>query len=179
SPTTEQQQNPEPEILLSTEDEFIMIQPFSDSLNKQDNNFSINQKFLNLQSEQCTPSIELLENNITLPSTQADSIMIHPSGQSIQSFNYNYKKLPDWNLLLSNDNNSTTIDSLHQQSTSTHCISSKLAHARKELTPTEKRKIHNRSCTLRKRKKYYHHELIFRNIDRRFTIKQIKNVLRQ
>ncbi|CAF5034288.1 unnamed protein product, partial [Rotaria sp. Silwood1] len=62
--------------------EFIMIQPSSDSSNKQDNNFSINQNLLNLQSEQRTSSLELLENNITLPSTQEDSIMIHLSGQS-------------------------------------------------------------------------------------------------
>ncbi|CAF3080787.1 unnamed protein product, partial [Rotaria sp. Silwood2] len=35
------------------------------------------------------------------------------------------------------------------------------------------------SRTLKQRTRYYQHELIFKNVDHRFTIKQIKNILRQ
>ncbi|CAM4822270.1 unnamed protein product [Rotaria magnacalcarata] len=46
------------------------------------------------------------------------------------------------------------------------------------LTIDEKRKIHNRSCTLKQRKKLYRHEFIRRGIDNRFSISQIKQILR-
>ena len=50
---------------------------------------------------------------------------------------------------------------------------------RKQLTSEEKRQIHNRSCTLKQRKRLYKHEIIRRGIDRRFTITDIKQILRQ
>lgn len=46
------------------------------------------------------------------------------------------------------------------------------------LTEAERKHIHNRSCTLKQRKRYYRDEILIHNIDRRFTIKQIKNILR-
>ncbi|CAF3315230.1 unnamed protein product [Rotaria sp. Silwood2] len=49
----------------------------------------------------------------------------------------------------------------------------------KELSIEERKKIHNRRCTLKQRKRYYHHKITRKNIDKRFTIKQIKNVLKQ
>ncbi|CAF1461673.1 unnamed protein product [Rotaria sp. Silwood1] len=47
------------------------------------------------------------------------------------------------------------------------------------LTEEERKKIHNRSCTLKQRKKLYKYEIIRRGIDRRFTITQIKKILRE
>ena len=48
-----------------------------------------------------------------------------------------------------------------------------------ELTKEECKRIHNRSCTLKQRQKYYRHEIIKRDIDRRFTITDIKTILQQ
>lgn len=47
------------------------------------------------------------------------------------------------------------------------------------LTIEERKKIHNRSTTLKQRIRSYKHEIIQRHIDKRFTISDIKNVLRQ
>ena len=47
------------------------------------------------------------------------------------------------------------------------------------MTSEEKRQIHKRSCTLKQRKRLYKHEIIRRGIDRRFTITDIKQILRQ
>ncbi|CAF1177876.1 unnamed protein product [Rotaria sordida] len=49
----------------------------------------------------------------------------------------------------------------------------------RQLTKEEKHKIHNRSCTLKQRKRYYQHGIKCRNIDKRFTIRNIKDILRQ
>ncbi len=47
------------------------------------------------------------------------------------------------------------------------------------LTKEEKRKIHNRSCTRKQRARYYRHEIVYHNIDRRFRTRKIKRILRQ
>ncbi|CAF3502743.1 unnamed protein product [Rotaria sp. Silwood2] len=47
------------------------------------------------------------------------------------------------------------------------------------LTKEDRKKIHNRSCTLKQRKKYNKYEIIRRNIDPRFKIGMIKNILRK
>ena len=46
------------------------------------------------------------------------------------------------------------------------------------LTAEERRKIHNRSCTRKQRRRAYRRELIFRNVDHRFSITKIKKILR-
>lgn len=53
------------------------------------------------------------------------------------------------------------------------------AQQQNTLNAEQRRKIHNRSCTLKQRKKLYKYEFIRRGIDPRFTIKQIKQILRQ
>ncbi|CAF4578121.1 unnamed protein product [Rotaria sp. Silwood2] len=50
---------------------------------------------------------------------------------------------------------------------------------RNPLTIQERKRIHNRSNTLKQRQRSYKHEIIQRDIDKRFTITDIKNVLRQ
>ncbi|CAF1213809.1 unnamed protein product [Rotaria sordida] len=47
------------------------------------------------------------------------------------------------------------------------------------LNKEQRKKIHNRTCTLKQRKKYYRHKIIKHNIDHRFTITNIKTILRQ
>lgn len=47
------------------------------------------------------------------------------------------------------------------------------------LSFEEREKLHNRSCTLKQRRRKYRHELIRRNIDNRFNIRAIKPILRQ
>ncbi|CAF0768874.1 unnamed protein product [Adineta steineri] len=48
-----------------------------------------------------------------------------------------------------------------------------------ELYEQERKKIHNRSCTIKQHRRYYRNELIFKDIDQRFTLKQIKTILKQ
>ncbi|CAF2266009.1 unnamed protein product [Rotaria magnacalcarata] len=48
----------------------------------------------------------------------------------------------------------------------------------KTLTKAERRRIHNRTSTLKQRKRYYKTEIIISNIDRRFTIKEIKGIIK-
>ncbi|CAF1219633.1 unnamed protein product [Rotaria sordida] len=48
-----------------------------------------------------------------------------------------------------------------------------------ELSREERKRIHNCSCTLKQHKKLYQHEIIIHNIDHRFTITNIKMILRQ
>ncbi|CAF4673538.1 unnamed protein product, partial [Rotaria sp. Silwood2] len=50
---------------------------------------------------------------------------------------------------------------------------------RNPLTIQERKKIHNRSNTLKQRQRSYKHEIIQRDIDKRFTITNIKNILRK
>jgi len=50
---------------------------------------------------------------------------------------------------------------------------------RQQLSAEERRKIRNRSTTLKQRKRYYPYELIFINFDRRFKIRYIKKILRE
>ncbi|CAF3260631.1 unnamed protein product [Rotaria sp. Silwood2] len=166
--------------ISSTDDDiFLLTQLSSNQVNKQDIKSSIHNDSSNLQIEPCTLSSELLENNFILPSTQEDLIIIHSPKQSTPSFTYTHTKSHDWKLLLSNDDNTITINSSRQQSSSTHRISTDSTPTHEALTVEQKRRIHNRSCTLRQRNRYYRHELTFLNIDRRFTIRQIKSILRQ
>ena len=47
------------------------------------------------------------------------------------------------------------------------------------LSKEERRKIHNRSCTLKQRRRLYRYEIIKHNIHDRFTISNIKMILRE
>jgi hypothetical protein len=47
-----------------------------------------------------------------------------------------------------------------------------------QLSEEERKRIHNRSCTLRQRKRQYKHEIIYRHFDRRFSISKVKQLLR-
>lgn len=46
-----------------------------------------------------------------------------------------------------------------------------------ELTPTERKRIHNRSSTLRQRRRLFKHKITCYNIDPRFCIRKIKQML--
>ncbi|CAF1587901.1 unnamed protein product [Rotaria magnacalcarata] len=46
------------------------------------------------------------------------------------------------------------------------------------LTKAERRRIHNRTSTLKQRKRYYKTEIIISNIDRRFTTKEIQGIIK-
>jgi hypothetical protein len=50
---------------------------------------------------------------------------------------------------------------------------------RQQLTDEERRKIHNRRCTLKQRNRMYKHEIIRRGIDHRFSVTDIKKILRE
>ncbi|CAF1513304.1 unnamed protein product [Adineta steineri] len=49
-----------------------------------------------------------------------------------------------------------------------------------EQSPEDKQKrIHNRKCTVKQRRRYYRNKLIFYNVYHRFSVKQTKNILKQ
>jgi hypothetical protein len=86
-------------------------------------------------------------------------------------------KFINWQTQSSNRNSSST--STINPAPSTHHPSTQLNSDREQLTDAQKKKIHNRSCTLKQRRRYYRNEIIRRGIDDRFTINRIKGILRQ
>ncbi|CAM4762248.1 unnamed protein product [Rotaria magnacalcarata] len=120
-----------------------------------------------------------------LPSFEEILTMVHTSEQAIPSFTYTQVKSRDWESLLTNDGNLQTNNSPHpqqpttQQSTFIQRILPELDPEHAELTFKQKKKIHNQLCTLKQHHRYYRHELTFRDIDHRFSIQQIKDILRQ
>lgn len=47
------------------------------------------------------------------------------------------------------------------------------------LSSEQKRKIHNRSCTIKQRRRNYTYEIVFHNIYKQFKIRDIKSILRR
>ncbi|CAF1489234.1 unnamed protein product [Rotaria sordida] len=50
---------------------------------------------------------------------------------------------------------------------------------KKELSAEERKKLHNKTCTLKQRKRYFRFQITREDIDKRFTTKQIKKILKQ
>ncbi|CAF3398651.1 unnamed protein product [Rotaria sp. Silwood2] len=139
---------------------------------------SINQ--FNLVDESRALSIEFLDNNDNSHPPQVNSIVICPTQRLITlSTPTQLSKFNDLDTISSNDDDTPFTNTEIQQSPSTSRISTYLLPIHEQLSEAERRKIHNRSCTIRQRRRYYRHEIIRRNIDGRFTITQIKNILRQ
>ncbi|CAF1248707.1 unnamed protein product [Rotaria sordida] len=67
----------------------------------------------------------------------------------------------------------------YQQTNINKPSNNELQHERANISNEQKRKIHNRTCTLKQRKKLYKYEIIRRGIDRRFTITLVKEILRE
>ncbi|CAF1647193.1 unnamed protein product, partial [Rotaria magnacalcarata] len=65
------------------------------------------------------------------------------------------------------------------ESTSNFNAQNEPKNPREKLSADQLRQIHNRSCTIKQRRRYYKNELIFENIDYRFSIKQIKMILKE
>ena len=126
------------------------------------------------------PSIKFLGNNTISHIPEGTSTFIYPTEQFIllstsaqQSKNY------DLETVSSDDADATLTTEEISQSTSASRPFIRLRPIHEELSEAERRKLHNRSYTLRQRRRYYRHEIIRRNIDRRFTITQVKAILRQ
>ncbi|UJR12809.1 hypothetical protein I4U23_016982 [Adineta vaga] len=47
-----------------------------------------------------------------------------------------------------------------------------------QLTADKRKRMQNKTCTLKQSKRYYKNQTIIKNIDRRFTINEIKNILK-
>jgi hypothetical protein len=147
------------------------------------NNDSNQDDSSNLKFKLFTPSIEIPENDIQSSLTQEESDMNHPPEQPMSLFNStrtsNYY---GWENISSNDDDDSTFTNTNKKSrtsTSTSRTSTRFPTVPEELSQAERKKIHNRSSTLRQRKRCYQHEIIRRNIDGRFTYTQVKNILRQ
>jgi len=109
------------------------------------------------RKKQLTPSIDTLEINNQLVLTQ-DVIMTHTQERSRPLVNNEQRYPSDRESSLTNGNrpdNNT------------------------KLSAEERKRIHNRACTIKQRKRYYQCEIIRRNVDRRFTPKKVKTILRE
>jgi hypothetical protein len=124
-----------------------------------------------------TPSIVTLENNDTL--TTPDNLPMSHSSAQISLFVDFERCPPDWESMKTNENELNIPDWTNTLITSNNDDQQEQTTQRDELSAEEKRKIHNRTCTIKQRRRYYRNELIFEDIDRRFTIKQIKLILEQ
>jgi hypothetical protein len=110
-------------------------------------------------------SVVILKNNYTLSSINEDSLMTHPQEEQILPL----KRFPsDWESISSDGDRGNLID--NEEPLTTH-------HGR--LSIKDRRKIHNHSCNIKRRQRYYKDKIIIKNIYQRFTIPQIKNVLRE
>ncbi|CAM4942785.1 unnamed protein product [Rotaria socialis] len=106
------------------------------------------------------------------PTTTTTTTNIHPS-------NINHENIEP----ISSDESEPEREPEEQQSQRTVTFNTPLSilepKKHEQLSNEERKKIRNRTCTIKQRHRYYRHELTFRNIDRRFTIRKIKNILRQ
>lgn len=150
-----------------------------------DNEFRLCSKSLKFSNQQRNSSIETLTNKNPLSSPlaqQEDSILIHQIDQRIVPVDNTDEQVIDSKSTLSNDNQLTGTNLSNIQITSTRRTQiyneqHQLKHH--PLTREQRKRIHSRSCTLKQRRRYYRHELIFSNIDHQFTIRRIKSILRQ
>jgi hypothetical protein len=123
------------------------------------------------------PSIVTLENNDTL--TTPDNLPMSHSSAEIPLFVDFERCPPDWESMKTNENESIIPDWTNTIIVSNNDNQQEQTAPNNELSAEERRKIHNRTCTIKQRKRYYRNELIFENFDRRFTIKQAKMILEQ
>ncbi|CAF3266164.1 unnamed protein product [Rotaria sp. Silwood2] len=125
---------------------------------------------------QLTPPIERLKNDQILNINQETQLISSPTYQN-----------SNWKISSTNDSKSANQrqiqatpsqpDLAHtQHSQSTH--DQELQHKTQQLPAEQRKRIHNRSCTLKQRRRYYQSEIIIKNIDKRFTIREIKDILK-
>ncbi|CAF3051341.1 unnamed protein product [Rotaria sp. Silwood2] len=160
-------------ISSDDEDDLLYLQRTS-SLSKPQTKLSNRIVFIN---ESPATSIVTPENYSTL-TTQHNLIMSHPL-ESLPSLVGLQRYPHDWESMRTNENVTKLPDWKNVHPTSTHDNQNESQHPHEELSADQRRKIHNRSCTIKQRKRYYRSELIFENIDHRFSIKQIKMILQQ
>ncbi|CAF0804052.1 unnamed protein product [Rotaria sordida] len=156
------------------DDDDLLYTQRTSSLYKHQTKFSNHIIFSNKPS---TPSIVTLEDKFTL-STRIDLPMSHqpelmPSFDDLQRYSH------DWESIRINENDTNLPDWTNAQSTLNCDNQDESKNPREKLSDDQRKKIHNRSCTIKQRKRYYRNELIFKNIDHRFSIKQIKMILQQ
>ncbi|CAF3558459.1 unnamed protein product, partial [Rotaria sp. Silwood2] len=145
---------------------------------------SMHQLIINMKLiEQQEPSNELStkpDYDISMYSDSSDS------NNLIISPNENFKINQSSNLIQQNNHDVEEISSNddepeqpYQHIDTNNPSNNEFQHERTNISNEEKRKIHNRTCTLKQRKKLYKYEIIRRGIDRRFTITLIKKILRE
>lgn len=123
----------------------------SDDDNDNEREQLINHRMTSFQSP--TPSTEQFN---------ASKINNNNNNNYIQTQTFN------WNLQSTNVSESLTTSSNHP-STSTQ----------QQLSLQERKRVHNHTCTLKQRRRAYQNEIICKNIDWRFSITNIKQILQQ
>ncbi|CAF4154603.1 unnamed protein product [Rotaria sordida] len=160
--------------ISSDEDDDLLYTQRTSSLYTHQKKFSNHIIFSNKPS---TPSIVTLEDKFPL-STRIDLPMSHQP-ELMPSFNDLQRYSHDWESIRTNENDTNLPDWTNAQSTLNRDNQDESTNPREKLSDDQRKKMHNRSCTIKQRKRYYRNELIFKNIDHRFSIKQIKMILQQ
>lgn len=114
-------------------------------------------------NQPATPPIEIPEENQTV--TIEDQLITHQPEEEIPeigSFGYPM----NWESLTTNENQAENQEELPEE-------------LPEELAERERKTKHNRRCTIKQRRRYYRNQLTFDNIDRRFTVNQIKSILKR
>ncbi|CAF1507566.1 unnamed protein product [Rotaria sordida] len=160
--------------ISSDEDDDLLYTQRTSSLYTHQKKFSNHIIFSNKPS---TPSIVTLEDKFPL-STRIDLPMSHQP-ELMPSFNDLQRYSHDWESIRTNENDINLPDWTNAQSTLNRDNQDESTNPREKLSDDQRKKMHNRSCTIKQRKRYYRNELIFKNIDHRFSIKQIKMIFQQ
>ncbi|CAF1575156.1 unnamed protein product [Rotaria magnacalcarata] len=154
-------------------------------ISSDEDEFTLSSNLLKSSTKPQTPSIGNLKNQTELSCIPKEELIPSYSTEqpSAQIYQEN-EKLFDSKFTLSNNNRSTRINLSNIQTISNRKTNNeKILPEHKQrynpLTREQRKRIHNRSCTLKQRNRYYRNELIFYNIDHRFTIQRIKSILRQ
>jgi hypothetical protein len=116
-----------------------------------------------------TPSIDNLEQN-NEDDTQY-SMMIHTQEQILTEDAHENRYPFDWESNAANEN-CASVNHEHQ------AAGAQLHQNPNELSTDERKRIHNKTCTRKQRDRYYKNKIIIKNFDRRFTINEIKSILK-
>ncbi|CAF4307240.1 unnamed protein product [Rotaria sp. Silwood2] len=123
------------------------------------------------------------DNDISMYSDTSEPIdLIASPNENLKSTNESniiLQQHPEIELISSDDDKPEQEQGQQTLTTINEIFNNEIQHKRADISDEAKRRIHNRSCTLKQRTKLYKCEIIRRGIDRRFTITQIKTVLRE
>ena len=125
-----------------------------------------------------TPSVVILKNQ----TTTYQELPVNDTSKSIPPIVGLNRYSSDWESKGTNQINTNETDWTNRQASSNNNDNddeeNETKNCRPKLSEEEIRKKHNRKCTIKQRYRYYRNEIIIKNIDNRFSVRAIKDILR-